>query len=253
MTPEKLKELKFQVRRHMNGEVAQIMKGLDDAYKANYGISLQHAKDIAMAEDLSPDDCTELWETGWRDLMLVAAAAMRRHDPKADVIVRWTMSVPTIEMADALPFLLTGYMTDIEKLVVDLHERDMGFDFAIICSTVARALIARDDQRFYAAAPPQPSQLRDVWFESFAPVVTLAVALLNFAILRGEWSYAEARSISFLARQWCRLQRYGCIFEYDVPGVMHKVMQVASQRPDPNAILVARDIEDENAMVKSSL
>lgn len=232
MTPERLRDLKFQVRRHMNGEVAQIMKGLDDSYKANYGMSIQHARDVASAESLSADDCTELWSTGWRDLMLIAAAAMGRLNPPASVIAEWAKSVPTVEMADALPFLLAGGVADVNTLAAMLLARDEGFDFAIAANFLARALAAAD---------------------AVEPVVAMSTSLLLLSVERTEWTFAEAKSISFLARQCCRLRRRGGAFDYCSVVVVGRLRANASGRADSASRVVADDIDAEVDMLSSSL
>ncbi|MGN0029315.1 MAG: hypothetical protein ACI35Q_06295 [Marinilabiliaceae bacterium] len=235
MTPERLRDLKFQVRRHMNGEVAQIMKGLDDSYEANYGMSIQHARDIANAESLSADDCTELWSTGWRDLMLIAAAAMGRHNPPASVMAEWAKGVPTVEMADALPFLLAGGVADVNTLAAMLLARDEGFDFAMAANFLARAL----------AAHP--------FAGSVEPVVAMSTSLLLLSVVRAEWTFAEAKSISFLARQCCRLRRSGGSFDYCSVVAVGRLRASASGRADSASRVVADDIDAEVDMLSTSL
>lgn len=235
MTPERLRDLKFQVRRHMNGEVAQIMKGLDDSYKANYGMSIQHARDVAGAEPLSADDCTELWTTGWRDLMLIAAAAMGRHNPSASVIAEWAKGVPTVEMADALPFLLAGGVADVNALAAMLLARDEGFDFAMASNFLARTLAARPDA------------------DSVEPVVAMSACLLLLAAGRAEWTFAEAKSVSFLARQCCRLRRRGAAFDYCSVVAVDRLRANASGRSDAASRAVADDIDAEVDMLSPSL
>lgn len=232
MAPERLRDLKFQVRRHMNGEVAQIMKGLDDSYKANYGMSIQHARDVAGAEPLSADDCTELWSSGWRDLMLIAAAAMGRHNPPASVIAEWAKSVPTVEMADALPFLLAGGVADVNTLVAMLLARDEGFDFALAANFLARALAARP---------------------AAGSVVAMSTSVLLLSAGRAEWTFAEAKSISFLARQCCRLRRCGGAFDYCAVAAVGRLRANASGRADSASRAVSDDIDAEVDMLSSSL
>lgn len=234
MTPERLRELKFQVRRHMNGEVAMIMKDLDDAYKANYGISIQHARDVARAEELSADDCTELWQTGWRDLMLIAAAAMGPHDPEPDVIAEWAKAVPTVEMADALPFLMASGVSRVPTLAAMLVARDEGFDFALAANFTGRALVAR-------AGEPSEAE----------PVVAMATSILLLAEGRAEWSFAEARAISFLVRQCCRLVRRGHAYDYCAVVAVDRLRANASARTDAQARAVADDIDAEREMLLS--
>lgn len=235
MTPERLRDLKFQVRRHMNGEVAQLMKELDDSYKANYGMSIQHARDVANAEDLSAADCSELWATGWRDLMLVAAAAVGRHNPPASLIAEWAKAVPTVEMADALPFLLAGGVADVGTLAAMLTARDEGFDFAMAANFLARALMAGRQDAGVGSA------------------VAMSACLLLLAAGRPEWSFAEAKSVSFLARQCCRLRRQGAAFDFCSITAVGRLKANALGRPDSASRAVADDIDAEIEMLSPSL
>lgn len=252
MIPERLRELKFQVRRHMNGEVAQIMKGLDDSYKANYGISIQHARDVAEAEDLSAADCSELWATGWRDLMLIAAAAMGRHNPPAEVIAQWAASVPTVEMADALPFLLAGRMGRVVPLAAMLMTRDEGFDFAIAANFIGRAIVARQAPEFSSAAGREAAPDGFIaWKDGMSPVVSMAACVLLLAASRPSWTFAETRSVSFLARQCCRLRRYGEAFDFCSRKALDVVKASATVREAAEARAVADDIEAEIEMLNA--
>ncbi len=258
MSPDKLRDLKFQVRRHMNGEVAQIMRGLDDAYKANYGTSLQHARDIAAQEELSIEDCDELWQTGWRDLMLVALAAASRLNPSAEVVASWAASVPTLEMADAIPFLLSGSMPNGPQLVSLLVERDADYDFAIAANTIGRMLVARQRSEFFVA-PESNGKSADLssadaqaWLASVSPVADSAQSMLHCAMARGEWSFAEARAVSFLARQVCRLRRYGSsVYSFAMATLIADMLTGLASRSEEYARSVAEDIEGEMAMLDS--
>lgn len=232
MTPERLRELKFQVRRHMNGEVANIMKDLDDAYKANYGISLQHARDVARAEDLSAPDCDELWQTGWRDLMLIAAAAIRRHDPAPELLARWAATVPTLEMADALPFLTAGGLSQVPTLAAMLLARDQDYDFAMAANFAARAIVARTAET-------------DV-----QPVAAIATSIMLLAEARAQWTFAETRALSFLARQCCRLASQGHAFDHCAVTAVDRLRQSALARPDAQARALADDIDAEREMLQ---
>lgn len=258
MSPDKLRDLKFQVRRHMNGEVAQIMRGLDDAYKANYGTSLQHARDIASQEELSLDDCDELWQTGWRDLMLVALAAASRLNPPVDVVARWAASVPTLEMADAIPFLLSGAMPCGLDFASALVDRDANFDFAIAANTIGRMIVAlqRPDLFISPEANGKSSDLSSAeaqeWLSSVSAVSDAAASMLHHAMSRGGWSFAEARAISFLARQVCRLRRYGSsVYSFSVAALVADVLTNSASRPEDYARAVADDIDSEMAMLDS--
>lgn len=245
MTPERLRELKFQVRRHMNGEVAGIMKDLDNSYVANYGMSLQHARDVAASENLSAQDCVDLWETGWRDLMLIAAAGIKRHDPEVCVIATWAATVKTLELADALPFLLAGGMSGVCALVGTLLSRDEGFDFAMAANFIGREIVARQMPEFYDAAwrENESSDFAD-WKKGMEPVAALAACVLLLAEKRNEWTFAEGKSISFLARQCVRLRRYGDCFSFCSENAVRKIKESARGRNNG----VADDIEAEEEL-----
>lgn len=245
MTPERLRELKFQVRRHMNGEVAEIMKGLDDSYAANYGMSVQHARDVARAERLTAAECAELWATGWRDLMLVAAAGMGLlPDAEPEAVAAMAATARTVEMADALPFLIAPRMARTAELVALLQSRDEGNDFAIAAGFAARALMART-----AACGGQDAAGRAEWEEAADPDVAQAAVLLKWGEGRGAWTLAEAHALSLLARQCCRLARHGEAFRYCADMAGGRFRDNAAGRADAASRAVADDIDAELEML----
>ncbi|MDD7725835.1 MAG: hypothetical protein PUJ24_09295 [Bacteroidales bacterium] len=216
MEQDKLRELKIQLRRHMNGTTAAIMKGLDDAYAANYGLSLQHARDVAAQIELSPDDCDYLWGTRWRDFMLIAAAAMLQYDPEPERLMPWVAAIPSSEMVEMLPFLLTGKLSRAMSLAQSLALRSEGFDLAVALNTAARSLQSQ------GVTPASPGVVE---------------SLLSNAVARPSWSMPEAAALSFLARQ--------CLRRNVEPALVTRVKEVALARPDAHSRLVAQQIDDE--------
>ena len=220
MDQDKLRELKIQLRRHMNGTTASIMKGLDDTYDANYGLSLQHARDVAASANLSPDDSDYLWQTRWRDLMLIAAAAMLPHDPEPQRLMPWVASIPSLEMVEMLPFLLTGKISRAMQLAQSLALRSRGFDFAVALNTAARHL---------QSAPPAPSS------------ELVVSSLLTDAISRAAWSRPEAAAVSFLARQ--------CVRRNVASATVAELKTFAANRHEPQCRAVAQEIDDEQLLL----
>lgn len=218
-----MREVKLQLRRHMNGTTASIMKRLDDAYAANYGLSLQHVREVAASLSLAPQECDDLWQTRWRDLMLIAAAALAPQDPEPRQVLAWAESLPSVEMVEMLPFLLTGHMSRSLELAEDLAARDSGFDFALALNTAARSMQYR----------PSPA----------LEVADVANGLLRAAAARDAWSRTEAAAVSLLARQCVR------------QGACHKAVEAvrasAMARHDAPSRLVAQDIADEVEFLKS--
>ena len=222
MDQDKMREVKLQLRRHMNGTAASIMKRLDDAYAANYGLSLQHEREVAASLSLSPQECDDLWRTRWRDLMLIAAAALAPQDPEPGRVLSWAESLPSVEMVEMLPFLLTGRMSRAMELAAALAARDAGHDFALALNTTSRFL------------QHHPSSVPDA--------AVLADRLLRAAVARAAWSRPEAAAVSLLCRQ--------CLRRGVCREAIGAVCASAGVRPDAPSRLVAQDISDEVEFLK---
>ncbi len=220
MDQDKLRELKIQLRRHMNGTTASIMKSLDNAYAANYGLSLQHARNVAASTPLSPDECDYLWSTRWRDLMLIAAAAMAPHDPQPERLLPWVASIPSVEMAEMLPFLLTGKISRAADLALALAERAESYDLAVAFGTLARHIQ-----------------------NGHADDASAAQSLLDTALSHPSWSMPEATALSLLARQCLR---HGVA----LPSV-EIVRTTAAARSDTPSRLIAQEIDDEQQFLNA--
>ncbi len=221
MDQDKLRELKIQLRRHMNGTTASIMKSLDNAYAANYGLSLQHARDVAASIPLSPDECDYLWSTRWRDFMLIAAAAMAPHDPAPERLLPWAATIPSVEMAEMLPFLLTGKISRAADLALALAERAESYDLAVAFGTLARHI-----QNGHAADDASTAQ-----------------SLFATALSHPSWSKPEASALSLLARQCLR---HGVA----LPSV-ESVKTAATTRNDAPSRLLAQEIDDEQQFLNA--
>ncbi len=252
MTPERLRDLKFQVRRHMNGDVAQIMKSLDDSYKANYGISLQHARDVAAQEHLSEDECYDLWLSEWRDLMLIGAAGVAAHNPTAETISRYAESVATLEMADALPFLVVK-ADNVDAAVTAatmIAGRAKGYDLAVALNLLARALVVLSRSEFRKASAPDVTTDDYIsWSGKIRGVANDAQSVLSGMVAKSEWTYAEAKAISFLARQLCRLSLYGG--DFADKQAIESLRKESESRSDEASKSVAMDVAAEMEMVNS--
>lgn len=221
MDPIRLREAKMQLRRHMNGVTAEIMKSMDGSYAQNYGLSLQHIRDVARSLDLSPDECDDLWRTRWRDLMLVAAAAIAPRDPAPERILEWAEGVPSLELVSLLPFLVAGRMSAAADLACRLVARGRGYDFAIAANVVANALVGRPDDAALAEA---------------------AGMVLRAAPGRMPWPLAEGAAVGLLCR---RAARAGVAAE-----AVEAVRKAAVAAPADNmARCVAQEIADEAQML----
>lgn len=219
MDQQLLRELKIQLRRHMNGTTAALMKSLDNPYKANYGISLQHARDIAATHPLSPDDCIYLWNTQWRDLMLIAAAAMLPHDPEPATLLPWVDTIPSVEMTQMLPFLLTGRITHAPALAVQLAQRAHTHDLTVAFATLAR----------HVQFNPSPDD---------APA---AQSLLTIALSLPQYTAPQAQALSLLARQ--------CLRSHIALPLIQSLLSLAQSRPDTQSQLLATQIADEQSFL----
>lgn len=213
----------MQLRRHMNGVTAEIMKGMDGSYAQNYGLSLQHIRQVAQGLDLSPDECDDLWRTRWRDLMLIAAAAIAPCDPAPDRIMEWAAGVPSLELVSLLPFLVAGRMSAAAELVGRLLARGQGYDFALAANFAANALAHRP------AAPD---------------LAEAAARVLRLAPPRMPWTLADGAAVGLLCR---KALRAGVARE-----AVDEVRQAAAAQSDPMARRVAQEADDEAEMLAQS-
>lgn len=221
MDPTRLREVKLQLRRHMNGVTAGIMKSMDSSYAQNYGLSLQHIRQVAQSLDLSPDECDDLWRTRWRDLMLIAAAAIAPRNPDPERIMEWAAGIPSLELVSLLPFLVAGRMSASAELARSLLSRGQGYDFALAANVTANALMRRPDEPDLAEVAKQ---------------------ILRAAPARMPWPLAEGAAVGFLCRKALR----AAVATEAVAAVR---LSAASATSDPMARRVAQEIDDETLML----
>ena len=120
---EKLHQLCRLFQSRMNGATAEQMRlcyGESKNYTANDGVALSDIKDIAEFIRNSNDEKLSfksevefslLWRSGIREAMLIALLLVPNKMITPSLIVKWMRSIPTLEMAEMLPFL-TGWKTE---------------------------------------------------------------------------------------------------------------------------------------------
>lgn len=106
-----------EMRRQMNGAVAESMTGRGVCYGLNYGVSIPTVRDIARRERRDHGFAKYLYSQQVRELRL---AACHVADPEAvsiDDFSFWSRGITTEELAEELAFALFSHMPAIDSLV----------------------------------------------------------------------------------------------------------------------------------------
>ena len=136
----KLRLLKLQFRRHMNGVAASLYRAATDAYKTNYGISLQHLRDIANSSSLTPEECDLLWRMAGREVMLIAILSIPSEALTPQRLTQWAATAPTSELIEVMAFDRTGRMPSIHPLCNALILSSTGRCVELALHTAARGV-----------------------------------------------------------------------------------------------------------------
>ena len=203
MNQAKLNFLKGELRCHMNGTTASIMRNLmGSAYAKNYGLSIQHIRDIARdvkasdAYRLTVEEADELWATRWREMMLIGIASMDPQTLSEETVLEWASTIPTPEAAEAMAFLLTGHMPSALKLAHKLLTRNTVYDYALACQTAARAI-----QKANVNTPTVETKENEAaQHTEIENVIRLATQMADGALSTGQTT-SNAMALSFLLRQ----------------------------------------------------
>ena len=174
---------------------------MGSAYTRNYGLSLQHIRDIArdiknsQEYALSLDEVNELWATRWREMMLIGIACMDPQTLSMETVMTWAATMPTPEAAEAMAFLLTGQMPCAPTLAKELLNRNSAYDYTLACHTAARAVNRIE-------LPNQDDRLNkeSTNLETLNDVVSSAIQMAPQA-LTSDQTTSNAMALSFLLRR----------------------------------------------------
>lgn len=137
----KVNALKQRLKSRMNGKTTEQMQNGQIDYALNYGVSLQHVRELADELDYTPSDCTRLWQLNIREAMLIAAIKMPSEKATATEMIQWASIIRTPDMVEQGAFFLfwraEGLETMIEMLLQKTQEP---FALAIAFFAAGRAL-----------------------------------------------------------------------------------------------------------------
>lgn len=132
--------LKKHLRSRMNGKTSeQMQNGMID-YTLNYGVSLEHVKELADILKYSADDCRKIWRLNIREAMLIAAMTMPSAEATCDEMLEWASIIRTPDMAEQASFFLFWRTTDISKFISCLVAAETSYSLSIASFTAGRAL-----------------------------------------------------------------------------------------------------------------
>lgn len=107
-----------ELRREMNGAVADAMRYYGSRYGLNYGVSLPTIRSIAAKEPQDNDLALYLFKQDVRELRL---AALHIAEPSKfeDSTEEWRNGITTSEIAEEMAFALLRHVESIEQLYHD--------------------------------------------------------------------------------------------------------------------------------------
>ncbi|MBQ3636559.1 MAG: hypothetical protein II951_13235 [Bacteroidales bacterium] len=190
MDPEKIRNIDRLIRRHMNGDTASLMRSRFVAYDKNYGLSLQHIRDLASMIPLSALDCDELFQSRWREKMILAVYALPAAGATPQRLADWATLIPCNELVDVAALALAHKVTDLPALTDILLSRRLTFDCAFAFALCARSADASQIEK---------SLLFAAFLESFSPADCHGLKLLCRSAIRLSLSDSLVSSVSDIA------------------------------------------------------
>lgn len=181
----KLTELRKHLKSRMNGKTTEQMQNGQITYAENYGVSLQHVKELASNLTYTPAEYKLLWKSNIREAMLIAAINFPTELATPDELTTWANTTNTADMAEQGAFFLFYRCTDIDALLYNLSKSTSAYANTILMFTAGRALI-----KGISISNSTISKLIERALE--APSITSS----------------EARGMSMFLRQLCHKQDY---------------------------------------------
>ena len=104
--PERLREIKQELRAMMNGPVSQAMRQRGLSYKVNFGVELPRLQEFASSMPHDRRLALALWQEDIRECRLLAGMVMPVEDFSEDLAEMWFESIRFTEEADCTVFHL---------------------------------------------------------------------------------------------------------------------------------------------------
>lgn len=106
-----------QMRRQMNGAVAESMTERGVCYGLNYGVSIPTIRDIARREQRDHGFAKYLYSQQVRELRLAACHVAEPEAVAIEDFSFWSRGITTMELAEELAFGLLSHIAAIDSLV----------------------------------------------------------------------------------------------------------------------------------------
>lgn len=116
--PDKLREIKQELRAMMNGPVSQAMRQRGLSYKVNFGVELPRLQEFATSLPHDRRLAIALWQEDIRECRLLAGMVMPVEDFSADLATLWFESIRFTEEADCTVFHLLRHEPWASQLVM---------------------------------------------------------------------------------------------------------------------------------------
>lgn len=106
-----------EMRRQMNGAVAESMTASGVCYGLNYGVSIPTVREIARREQRDHGFAKYLYSQQVRELRLAACHVAEPEAVVIDDFSFWSRGITTMELAEELAFGLLSHIEAIDSLV----------------------------------------------------------------------------------------------------------------------------------------
>ncbi len=104
--PDKIREIKQELRAMMNGPISQAMRQRGLTYKVNFGVELPRLQEFAATLPHDRRLALALWQEDIRECRLLAGMLMPPDEFSADLAELWFESIRFTEEADCTVFHL---------------------------------------------------------------------------------------------------------------------------------------------------
>lgn len=140
---DRLKPIRVQLRRMMNGVVSSAMRKEGADYALNFGVSLPQLKQYA--ETLEKDESLAdiLWEQRAREMKILACMLHPFDSFTEEKAQQWIKELPNVEISRVLSFYLLQHMPYAEALAVELIQANSEEQLSVAGSLTGYSLLTR--------------------------------------------------------------------------------------------------------------
>ena len=123
-TQENLKAIKRSFRLYMNGVVSASMRQKGADYKINWGVSLEHLREMSQEYGKDEELADALWKENIRECKILATLIMPSSAMNAEKAEEWLNDIRTQEMAELTAYHLFQYMDSAMQMAISWLDKD---------------------------------------------------------------------------------------------------------------------------------